>query len=133
MSLENLTLMTGASGMSVTGGDALSFGPSSDAIKNGIRVVDTGTTNLKEQADVTLTHKRPVLQSDGSYSKERWNVTIRVPKEMADGTVKVRKVNISVEDIVEASSAERLDLRLLAAQMFTDSDVANYYSHGSLS
>jgi hypothetical protein len=132
MSINGMNLMKGATGLSVTGGTAATFEDDGAEVTNGIHVIDTSVASFLERPSVTFTHKAPILQSDGSYSKEKWNVYVKQPKVLADGRTVIRKYTTLIEDTVEATEAERLELRLMGAQCTIDSDLDKYYENGSV-
>ena len=70
MSINGITFMNNATGISVTGGTAASFEDDGLEVKNGIHVVDQSVATKTERPHATFKSKGFALQPDGSYSKE---------------------------------------------------------------
>jgi hypothetical protein len=132
MSISTLSLQKDATGGTTTGGTAMALSSDGVDVKNGIHLADMSELNFIIRSNMTLRTRNPVLQNDGSYSKAKRYITIVVPKILADGSVSFPLRRIECEDHPEMTAAEITNLNMLAAQVFTDSDLANFLLYGSL-
>jgi hypothetical protein len=132
MSIATLSLQKNATGATITGGTAMSLSRDGVEVKNGVHVADMSEGNFIIRPNATFRTRVPVKQSDGTYSKEKRFCTIVVPKVLADGTVVYNLRRLEDETHPETTAAERLNLDMLAAQYYTDPDLADFRGYGSL-
>jgi hypothetical protein len=132
MTIAALSLQKDATGGTTTGGTAMALSSDGVDVKNGIHVADMSEDNFLIRTNITLKTRNPQKQSDGSYSKAKRYATIVVPKEIASGEIVYNLRRLESEDHPETTAAERTNLDMLAAQVYTDSDLAAFRSNGSL-
>jgi hypothetical protein len=124
--------MKDATGGTTTGGTSFTLNECGTEVKNGLYVADTNEADFKVRTNITFRNRNPQLQSDGTYSKAKRSVQIVTPIELADGTISFCLSRIEFELHPEMSAAQITNLVMLAAQIATDSDVANFRNLGSL-
>lgn len=132
MGVQNATLAVGATSMSVTGGTSKTFGPVGENVNNGIKIIDTSATDFRVRKSITLRNRAEKLQANGTYSKSIRKVEICVPKILASGEIVKTWARLEIEAHPECTSAEILDLQLIAGQVASDTDFANFFLFGSL-
>jgi hypothetical protein len=132
MTIAALSLQKDATGGTTTGGTAMALSSDGVDVKNGIHVADMAEDNFLVRTNITLKTRNPQKQPDGSYSKAKRYATIVVPKEIASGEIVYNLRRLESEDHPETTAAERTNLDMLAAQVYTDSDLAAFRSNGSL-
>lgn len=132
MSLQNISLMQDATGGTTTGGTAMALESDGVEVKNGVHLADMGEDDFTIRTNVTFRTRNPTLQPDGEYTKAKRFITIVVPKKLASGAIVFNLVRIEVEVHPESATAEKTNLHMLAAQVFTDSDVTQFLVNGSL-
>jgi hypothetical protein len=67
-----------------------------------------------------------------ALSKGKRFATIVVPKALADGTTSFNLIRVEVEVHPATTTAEKTNLHMLGAQVFTDSDLTDFLLNGSL-
>lgn len=131
MGIQNMTLLDGAT-VSATGGTTQTFTPDGVTVPNGIHVADAANADFKTRENIVFRTKNPALVN-GEYSKgKRW-VTFVVPQVLTSGTIVFNLVRIEVEVHPDMASADFTDMLKKAAQLFVDTDLATFWSAGSLS
>lgn len=135
MPLDGMSILDQPSGHSLTDGTPLAFERSGQTIANGVRVSDTTETDWRLKKIATFKSVDTNLQSDGSYSKARRSVTVKVPFILADGTTSSQLVRVEAEIHPEfaAVAGNLSNLRYLGAQVLIDSDTDSFYNNGTLS
>lgn len=132
MSLTNAILKDGASAMTPTGGADMTFTPNGQSVTNGIAIANAAQTDFRIRENATLKNRLPVLNSLGKYSKDKKTLVYAEPKILADGSTVFNLIRIEREVHPESTAAEALNLCMMGAQWLTDSDVAAFWSAGSL-
>lgn len=132
MGLKNMSINIGGS-LANTGGTAKVFADDGVTVPNGVHVAVPGTADFRVREHATFRYRPPVLQTDGSYSRQQNTVSLTVPKLLASGKYVNNTVRIVSDIHPESTATEALDLRKLAAQMLFDSDTDNFWTAGSLS
>lgn len=130
MPLNGAVINSGAT-LSIAGGTAKTFTSDGMSIVNGIHLIDASVTDFRVQPSVTLKVKRPVLASNGTYSKAKLSATYKVPILLASGATSFEIIRIERESHPEASAASRLDLNVMGAQMLFDTDFTAFWASGS--
>lgn len=132
MALSSAVVKTGASAMTPTGGSDKTFTPDGQTVPNGIHIADAAQADFRIRDNMSLKSKVPTLQGDGSYSKGKRSVTIVMPRLLASGMTVFNLVRLEVEVHPEMTAALELDLRMVAAQVLSDSDFSSFWTAGSL-
>jgi hypothetical protein len=132
MSVRNMTLKTGGTN-SVSGGSDLVFADDGTTIQNGVHISVPATADYRVRQNATLKYKAPTLLADGTYTRDKKEVSYTVPLVRADGKVVFNVIRISREVDPEMGAAAVLDLNTIAAQLLFDSDMTNFWAAGSLS
>jgi len=132
MAINGITLMKGATGITVTAGTNAVYVDDGLEVKNGIHVVDSTATSFVTRPHATFKNRGAALQSDGTWSKGRRDFNITVPKTLASGAITFPVFRGTMELHPEMTAAEILELKMLACQIIMDSELADYYSFGSV-
>jgi hypothetical protein len=127
-----MVLKENATGGTTTGGTDITFNTDGVDVKNGIHVGDMATS-FATRTNITFKTRNPSLQSDGSYTKAKRTMSLSIPKTLADSSTSFQVVRIEAELHPECTTAEVTNIRMLAAQLLTDSDTLEFFNNGSLS
>lgn len=130
MSLVNLSILSGGT-LSVTGGVAYPFAPSGKTVQNGIQLIDPAATDIRLQASIYFNQRFPAVQPDKTWSFFKQSTNLTIPKLCADGVIRPNRIRIERETVAEATTAEKLALLTLAAQLLFDADTTNFWGSGS--
>jgi hypothetical protein len=131
MSINGITLLTGSTGITVTGGSAVVMKDDGATIPNGIHVVDTSVTMLATRPHSTFKSKA-ASYVNGMAIKGKREITHVRPKLLADDTVAYPLVRISFEIDPEFTAAELLELRQQAIQHIADAELDDFYKYGTV-
>jgi hypothetical protein len=132
MSISSLALQKDATGGTTTGGTAMTLSSDGVEVKNGVHVADMGEADFTLRTNCTFRTRNPVRDSNGGYTKAKRYSTIVVPFELDDGEIVFNLVRIEIEVHPKTPVADQTNLHMLGAQVFTDSDLANFRLNGSL-
>lgn len=133
MPIDGISLLSGTTDVTYTGGSALVLNNDGLAVNNGIHVVDLSEDNFFERKHATFKNRAPRTQTDGTTSKGKRDFNITVPKTLADGTTVFGVFRGEMELPVEFLEADITELRRLASQCLVDSDLDHYYVVGAIS
>lgn len=133
MPLKGMIIAKNATSLTTVGGTATTFNEDGVEVKNGVHVADLAETDFTIRSNVSFRNRNPVLGSDGKYTKGKRFINLIVPKKLADLSIAFNLCRIEFEMHPEMSAAEVTNLRLLAAQLLSDSDVTSFIEVGSLS
>lgn len=131
--LNGITLMNGATGVSVTAGTSLVFEDDGTPVNAGIRVSDQSELDLRLKKHLTFKNFNSQMQSNGTFSKARKFIILTIPFELADGSISYQVIRTEAELHPEfvAVAANLLNFRLLGAQVLTDAEADSFWAHGS--
>jgi len=132
MSVRNMTLKTGGTN-SVASGTDLVFADDGVTIQNGVHLSVPATSDYRVRQTATLKYKPPTLLPDGTYTRDKKEVSYTVPFVRADGKVVFNVLRISREVDPELGASAVTDLNTIGAQLLFDSDMTNFWAAGSLS
>lgn len=132
MGLKNMSINIGGS-VANTGGTAKVFADDGVTVPNGVHVSVPATADFRVREHATFRYNPPVLQADGTYSRQSNRASLTVPKALASGKYANNTVRIEMDIHPESTATEYADLRKLAAQLLADSDTDNFWTSGSLS
>lgn len=133
MGLKNMSINIGGV-IANTGGTAKVFADDGVTVPNGVHLVVPATVDFRVRESATFRYRPPALQSDGTWSRGKFLVSITAPKLLA-GTI-TRHVNnvfrLEADIHPESTLTEQQDLRKLAAQLLFDTDTDNFWVSGSM-
>jgi len=132
MGLQSTGINDGASSVAPTGGSLMTFTPDGVSVTNGVHLANAAQADFRIRENATCKVKNPTLQADGTYSKDKKSITYVEPKILASGKTVFNLIRIEREVHPESTAAEALNLNLMGAQWLSDSDVAAFWSAGSL-
>lgn len=132
MSLDGMSILKDPTSASWTGGTPVTFENDGSDVNGGITVCDTSQPDFRLRETLTAKSRKPVRQSDGSYSKGRRFLSHTVPFTLADGTISLQKVRIEYELHPEAVADATFlhDLRHKQAQLQVDADLDKFFQLG---
>lgn len=127
----SLGLLT-ASTVSVTGGTAQTFTPDGESVKNGIHLIDASVSDFRVRPSITVKYISPKLLSDGTYTKGKMSATYVVPYILENGKTVFNLSRCEIEIHPECMATVLSDFQKKGAQIFCDTDLANFWLAGSL-
>lgn len=132
MALKNMSLLTGAT-IAATGGSALAFADDGISITNGVHLVVPSDTDYQTRRQATFKYRPPTLDAKTNvYGKDKKSVSIVDPIVLPSGQIVFNSVRIEREVHPSYPAADCIELNKLAAQVFVDSDLDNFWAVGSL-
>lgn len=131
MSVNNLSLMSGATGITVTGGASTNFVADGVLIPSGVHVSVPADADFRTRRGMIFKAKMPTLVN-GEYSKAKLSAIYVKPQILASGKVVFNLIRIEREIHPEADAATSTEFNLIGAQMLCDSEAANFWAAGSL-
>jgi hypothetical protein len=132
MSLDGISIMNDATGLSVTGGSAATFSSDGLEVKNGIHVSDDTETDLTIVPHATFKNKPHALQSDGTWSKGRRDINLTQPLLLASDKISYQVARVQMELHPEWSEAEVKEFRYRLAQFIIDSETDAFWYKGTV-
>lgn len=133
MSINGISILKNATGITVTGGSAAVFQTDGLDVKNGLHVVDTTEANFLLRNHMTFKNKAPVPVAAGKFSKGYRNFNVTTPIADVDGSILYPVFKGAIELPPIMTVAQILQLRLLACQAIMDAELDNYYVYGTVS
>lgn len=131
MAINGISLLAGSTGVSITGGSAVIMKDDGASIPNGIHVVDTNVTTLSLRPHSTFKSKA-ASYANGTAVKGKREVTHVRPKTMSDDSIAYPLVRITFEVDPEMTAAELLELKQMAIQHISDSELDDFYTFGTV-
>lgn len=132
MSVQNATILAGPT-ISVSGGTAKSFTPSSQKVINGINIVDTTATDYRTRPNVSLRATEAQYDKNGvCIAKAVRRATATRPKLLASGAVDFPCVEVNLKVHPETTDAEILALTEMGVALLVDPDFDNFRKFGSI-
>lgn len=130
MPIIGSTILTGAT-LAATGGSPSTLSRTGQTVVNGVQVSDTAESDMRIRPTVTCKVRPAKLQVDGTWSKQKADYTVVMPKIAADGSVVFPVFRGSLEIHPEMSTAEITKLATWGAQVLFDSDFTNFVQNGA--
>lgn len=130
MTIRNSSILTGAT-LAATGGTASTLKTTGTTIPNGVQVCDTGVTDARIRPTLTFKTRPATLRNDGTWQKQKCEMTVVIPKIVASGKVEFPVLRQSIELHPEMTQAEIDKLASWGAQLLFDTDFADYRNNGS--
>nr|URG16483.1 MAG: coat protein [Leviviridae sp.] len=136
MSIRTASIAKSATGISVTGGTATALSVLTSA-SNSLRTMLSDATNLLDRVVMEFSVKEPSRNngSPGGMTQSRNKVVVTLPFTKTVNGVLISnptKVTIEVSCDVEATVAQKLEARLVGAQLLADTDFAGFFNSSSL-
>jgi hypothetical protein len=129
--INGITLLSGATGISVTGGSSIVMKDDAAEIPNGIHVVDTSVSTSLLRPHSTFKSKAASYANGKAVKGRRDFIHVR-PKTLSDDTVCYPLARVSFEIDPEMTAAELLELKLQAVQHIMDSELDDFYTYGTV-
>lgn len=133
MSLNNASVLSGATYVAPTGGSALAF-ESLGVRNNTNEIFATADTDLRTRRSIVCTVKDPKVSASApnGYTQARRTATFKSPLSLDNGNVTVNTAKVEFAFDVETTEAELDEMKLILCQAIMDSDFDNFYADGSL-
>lgn len=128
----SVTLKTGATGFTVTGGTDKVFSDDGQTVTNGKHMADFGTADFRVRPHITFKNRNPQKQTDGTFSKGKRETILTIPILKSNGTVGYNTWRYSQEYDAEISAATEKDGRFMMAQLQFDSETESFNAQGAL-
>lgn len=128
----SVTIKTGATGFTVTGGTDKIFSADGQTVQNGIHMADGSTADFRVRPHVTFKNRNPQKQTDGTYSKGKREAILTIPILKANGTVAFNTWRYSQEYDPEVPVATEKDGRFMMAQILFDAETESFNSVGAI-
>lgn len=132
MGMKNMQLTASAT-LAATGGSALVLADNGVTIQNGVQLVVPADTNYATRRSLTAKYRPPVVNKDGTLSRDKKYISFTVPKALASGAIVNNVIRIEREVHPEFTAAECTEINKLAAQLLFDTDTDGFWATGSTS
>lgn len=135
MSFTNPTIVSAPTSYTVTGGTAVVFADSGASRQNEKLLIVPADTDFRTRRSI-LFRSSAAIPNKGmpnGYSNEKRTATIHKPIVLANGKMTVLSASITLSYDVEASVAQRTEMKDLAAQLLVrSSDFDAFWLNGQL-
>lgn len=131
MSVNNLSIMSGATGITVTGGASTNYVADGVVIPSGVHVSVPADADFRTRRGMTFKAKMPTLVN-GEYSKAKLSAIYVKPQILLSGKVVFNLIRIEREIHPELDLAGATEFNLVGAQMLCDPEATNFWAAGSL-
>jgi len=132
MPLQTASVLSGAT-ITPSGGTALAF--TGAGIRNNTHPLFVAAdADLRTRRTMMCTVKDPKVSASApnGYTQARSSVTFKSPLSLDNGSITVNTVRVEVSYDVETSAAELAELKVIGAQILTDSDFDALFQSQSL-
>lgn len=134
MALKNMSLQAGSATISVAGGTPLVFADDGVTIPNGVHLVVPADADYQTRRQMTVKYRPPTIDArSGVYGKDKKSISFTLPQVLPTGQVVFNTWRIERELHPSLAAATAEELNKVASQLFTDSDVSQFWATGSLS
>lgn len=133
MPINGLSIATGATSLSVTGGTAQVYAPDGQPVTNGVHVAVTAVTDFRVRPHISFKNRNPQKRSDGTFTQGTRTITLTEPYMDAAGVVHYDTITIERRYSASIPDANLKSARYKAAQVLFDSDVENFNTSGDIS
>lgn len=117
----------------VTGGTDVTYSSDGTPVVNGTSVINAANTDYRTRESIVVRNRKPTYEAKTkSFTKDKKTVTFQQPKILADGSVVANLIRIEREVHPESTAAEAAELNCQGAQLLFDSDMASFWSVGSV-
>lgn len=131
MSIISSTVKSGATAMTPTGGNDISFSLTGLSVSNGINVAVAADADFRTRRNASFKSRVPTV-ANGIYSKGKNEVVFVQPLILASGLVVFNTIRLGLEVHPELPAASAKDLRMVGAQLLTASSFEDYWTTGAL-
>lgn len=132
MSISGLTIMKGATGISVTGGTSNTFSDDGLDVKSGIHVTNVTQTNFLERDHATFKNRPFRQNSDGSYTKGLRTFNYTMPITLNSGIISYQVFRGEAEMHPEMTAAQNLEFRLAICQLVMAGHLDGFWKYGTI-
>lgn len=131
MPIIGMTLKSGATAVTLTGGSDVIYKDDGADVQNGVHVVDTSVATVALRPHSTFKSK-PATYTNGVAVKGKREITHVRPKTLSGGDINYPLFRISFELDPECSAAEMLELKMQAVQHIMDADLNDFFNYGTV-
>lgn len=123
--IRNATILSGAT-ISATGGTASTLKTTGLQVPSGVQVSDSSIADIRLRPTITFKGKPAAVQRDGSWSKQKSEWTVRMPKILADGTTTINFASGTISVHPESTDVEIVKLIAWNCQILFDADFTDF-------
>ena len=131
MPISTASLLTGPT-IAITGGTAQTFAKDGLPVTRGFSVSDTAEADIRTRDSIVVKNTQGVMQSDGSWSKNRREAKFVSPDLLPDGTQDFPFFRIEYVGSPLHSSAKIAAMKEKAIQVLADSDFSGFWATGAM-
>lgn len=132
MSLNSSSILVDGT-VATTGGTATSLVSKGNTLSQHNLILDDGSDLLAQtEFEATIKSPKKSATAPNGYTQARNTVLIKVPLALDNGLVTFNTVKVEIACDVETTDAEKLSMRVLAAQMLHDSDYVSFWDDQSV-
>jgi len=114
--------------VATTGGTATSFKSLGNTINQHNLVLDDGSEfEARTLLEASVKTPKVSASAPNGYTQARNTMLLKVPLALDNGLVTVNTVKIEIASDIEMTDAERLSMRVLAAQLIHDSEFVDFW------
>jgi len=131
MPINGITLKSGATAVTLTGGSDIVLKDDGAEVSSGIHVVDTSVSAMATRPHSTFKSKAASFANGNAVKGKREFTHVR-PKVLSDGQMSYPLVRATFEIDPECTAAELLELKIQAVQHIMDSELNDFYTYGTV-
>lgn len=132
MAINNAVLKS-AGTCSVTGGTDITFKMTGLEVKGGNAFVDAASTDVRTRKQIIARSNPARVLPTGKWSKDKRELTVTIPKVLADGTQDFQSLRLDAGLLAETTAADLLELKTLMAQAIFSAAFADFWQTGTIS
>lgn len=132
MAINNAVLKS-AGTLSVSGGTDITFKLTGLEVKGGNAFVDAASTDVRTRKQIIARSNPARVLPSGKWSKDKRELTVTIPKVLADGTQDFQSSRVDFNLLAESTAADLLELKTLTAQAVISALFADYWQTGAIS
>jgi len=130
MALNNSSILI-APTLAATAGTVITMINDGKTVRNGIHLIDAGSTDYRTMKQITAKATPPPLQG-GMYGMAKNTVSILSPSIDSLGRIQFNKLYFERSVHSEFSAADRVILNALGAQTLFDADWSTFWTTGGI-
>jgi hypothetical protein len=131
--MSKITVKTGSSAVSLTGGSDVDFTMTSQTAKGFTLAALADAYNLRRKMVFTRTEPKVSSSAPGGYTQQRSSGLVVTPITLANGNTTTNTASYNLAFDPESSVAQKLEQRLVLVQMIMDSELDAFNVDGSIS
>jgi hypothetical protein len=119
--------------VATTGGTATSFlTRGADLVKHSVLIDDSSEFLSQSVVEFSIKEPKVLATAPNGYTQARCTVLLKVPLALDNLAYTMNTIQIAISSDMEMSDAERLTMRVYAAQLLHDTDFLAFWDNQSL-